>query len=154
MEFISISLTLLFSTSFRIKRKLGRLIVFIILLIINIITCFIFSIIPKNNVTFQRISNRLSFFLSSITGSWLFCSVGVDLFIGIGLLDSFTLLVSDNGIFKDGSSSTLASIEDGDDRIGFENVVKWNQGKCKGLLAGIWLLLVCIPHQPRWVTSV
>lgn len=138
---LRISLTLLFSVSFRIKRKLGRLIIFIILLIITSITCFVFSIIPNNlnhSSTLKRLSNRISFLLSASTGAWLFCSIGIDLFIKIGLLEGFTLLVSDNGIFKNGPPSS--SSDDGDNVDEFVNVVKWNEGKCKGFLAGMWLL--------------
>jgi hypothetical protein len=47
-------------------------------------------------------------------------------------VDAPTLLASQSGIFKDNPS------KNGDGNVG--NVVRWNEGKCKGLLAGMWLL--------------
>lgn len=130
----SISLTLLFSTSFKPKAKLGRILIFIILFLIFFIISFLFSLIPRT--LYQHISNRVSFLLGSSTGAWLVCAIGIDLFTKTGLLDGVTLLTSAHGIFKDGPPEQ----EDMDRMENGVNVVRWNEGRCKGLLAGMWLL--------------
>jgi hypothetical protein len=135
-----ISLTLLLATSFHIKAKLGRLIILLILLPTSTILVFIFSLLPR--ITLQRISTRTSFFLCSSTGAWLILAVGIDIWTRTGLLDAMTLLVCKYGVMQGGLQSKVDK-EKEDEDAGHgkgEYVVRWDDERCKGLLAGIWLL--------------
>lgn len=128
----SISLTLLFTVSFKIDGKLGRIIIFLIILLLSLVVSFIFSLIPR--ATLQTLSNRISFFLAASTGAWLVFGTGLDVFVKSGLLDAPTLLVSQKGVFDQGP------MENEEMERQRDNVVNWNVGKCKGLIAAIWLV--------------
>lgn len=125
---------MLFTVSFKIDHKLGRLIVFLVLTVVSLVLCFVFSLL-RTHASLQTLSNRISYsFCCSVTGSWLIFGIGLDIFVKSGLLDGMTLLVSSRGVFKSGP------LEDEGDENDRENVVRWDEGKCKGLIAAMWLM--------------
>lgn len=129
-----VSLTLLFTISFKIDHKLGRLIVSLVLTVVSLVLCFVFSLL-RTHASLQTLSNRISYsFCCSVTGAWLIFGIGLDIFVRSGLLDGMTLLVSSRGVFESGP------LEDEGDENDRENVVRWNEGKCKGLIAAMWLM--------------
>lgn len=97
-----------------------------------------------SRTSLQILSNRISFLLTSATGAWLIFGIGLDIFVKCGLLDGLSLLVSSGGVFKEGDPSSDDGNGNGngngneDGKV--SNVVTWDEGRCKGLLAAMWLM--------------
>lgn len=116
----SFSLSLLFTLSFHLTTLLPRLVLWLVLVLVSLLLV----LIPRTT----HIS--LSVF-SACAGAHLFI-VSLDLFLHRGIIDAPNLLVAQSGITNVGKDA-VRSVTD---------VVDWNDGAVKGLLAGWWLLAI------------